>query len=283
MICFHMHCFVFALLIVGLVQTECSLRLGSFSVPNLGKETVDNPAFMDTIAKICERYDLIVLHVKGDMFFKDFRKFLKPVRRGRIRKYVYILSEPRGRSSVKGQYILIFRGEAFVVEDFKNFPDPNGHFERTPLHFLSFGRLRYSGKFPNFAVITVQLNSNDLLAEMDWLYEEVEAYRKHSRMENVLVVGDMNLDCSPEFLKDGDAFKFQKDQSYYWLVPNNLEKYPSQNACAYNRMIGYGDALSKAIGFNKTTAYRFDVDLHLTNEQAKSISDFYPTEFTFEL
>ncbi|KAA3671852.1 uncharacterized protein DEA37_0005670 [Paragonimus westermani] len=255
MICLHMHCFVCALLIVGLVQTECSLRLGSFSVPNLGKEMVDNPTFMDTIAKICERYDLIVLHVKGDMFFKDFRKFLKPVR----------------------------RGKAFVVEDFKNFPDPNGHFERTPLHFLSFGRLRYSGKFPNFAVITVQLNSNDLRAEMDWLYEEVEAYRKHSRMENVLVVGNMNLDCSSEFLKDGDAFKFQKDQSYYWLVPNNLEKYPSQNACAYNRMIGYGDALSKAIGFNKTTAYRFDVDLHLTNEQAKSISDFYPTEFTFEL
>ncbi|KAF7233330.1 hypothetical protein EG68_10916 [Paragonimus skrjabini miyazakii] len=277
-----MHCFVYALLIVSLVQTECSVRLGFFSVPNLGKETVDNPTFMDTIAKICERYDLINLHVKGDMLFKEFRKFLKPVRKGRIRKFVYILSEPRGRSSMKGQDILIFKGEAFVVEDFKNFPDPNGHFERTPVHFLLFGRLRYSRKFPNFAVIAVQLNSNNVRAEMDWLYEEVEAYRKHTGMENVLIVGDMNLDCSPEFLKDGDSFKFQKDPSYYWLIPNNRERDSPKNACAYNRMIGYGAALSRAIGFNKTTAYRFDEDLHLTTEQAKSVSEYYPIEFTFE-
>ncbi|KAF6769602.1 hypothetical protein AHF37_12429 [Paragonimus kellicotti] len=117
---------------------------------------------------------------------------------------------------------------------------------------------------------------------MDWLYEEVEAYRKHSRMENVLIVGDMNLDCSPEFLENGDAFKFQKDPSYYWLIPNNREKDSSKNVCAYSRMIGYGAALYKAIGFNKTTSYRFDEDLHLTNEQAKLISDYYPTEFTFE-
>ncbi|KAF7258883.1 hypothetical protein EG68_03752 [Paragonimus skrjabini miyazakii] len=274
-----MHCFVYALLIVSLVQTECSLRLGSFNVQILGVKKISKPTVFQTLLKILLRYDLIVIQEVRDLRGFAFQKLLAELNKQTDGAYGGILSKRLGRTSSKEQYAVFYKPTKLTINDMGIFADPSDRYERPPMHFIVKPK---SKVIPVFGMVTVHLDPDDVIQEMKTLYRTVENYRRCKRLQNVLIVGDMNLDCSYAPARERSTLSFHTNPSYFWLISDRHDTTVSKNVCAYDRMIAYGSRLLKAIGNKKAEVYRFDEDLHLTNKQAKLISDHYPIEVTFE-
>ncbi|KAF8562516.1 hypothetical protein P879_10241 [Paragonimus westermani] len=249
MICFHMHCFVFALLIVSLVQTECSLRLGSFNVQILGIKKISKPPVFRTLLKIIQRYDLIVIQEVRDICGIAYRKLFAKLNKLTNGTYNGVLSKRLGRTSSKEQYALFYRPTKLTIDDIGIFVDPSDRYERPPMHFTvrpkSAGLFLFSSckqstfstvkVIPIFGMVTVHLDPDDVIQEMEALYRTVGVYRRRKQLQNLLIVGDMNLDCSYASLEKRSTLSFHKNPSYIWLISDEHDTTVSKSVCAYDR------------------------------------------------
>lgn len=129
------------------------------------------------------------------------------------------VSSRAGRSSSKEQVGVIYK-EGIDLIDFTDLnPDSQDRWERPPI--------RVSFRIDDYEIMiyNIHVKPDDVESEMDYLEEVVKTNR------NVMVLGDLNLDCSYD---DGSAGDFE---DWNYLINDNEDTTVSQTDCAYDRII----------------------------------------------
>ncbi|EUB55271.1 Deoxyribonuclease-1-like protein [Echinococcus granulosus] len=59
----------------------------------------------------------------------------------------------------------------------------------------------------------------------------------YARTENLVILGDMNADCSYLTKKGRDNLRLRRDSRYKWRITDDMDTTVSVQKCAYDRLV----------------------------------------------
>jgi len=175
--------------------------------------------YVDTI----DNYDIIFVQEIRDSDGSSFISLCSM-----LTGYDCQVSSRAGRSSSKEQYGIIYKkGIKAVMKDYN--PDAQDRWERPPVA-VTFDIQGYS-----LTAYNIHTKPEDVANEMNNLESLV------SNAGNVVVLGDLNADCS-YYSNAGQDFA-----SWNWLISDNQDTTLAQTDCAYDRIIVNSDLNNEVI------------------------------------
>ncbi|CDS36562.2 deoxyribonuclease [Echinococcus multilocularis] len=132
-------------------------------------------------------------------------------------------------------------------------------FERPPDCFSL--TLKKSGV--KMGYLAVHVSPRSVFDEMEALYDVASECETYAGTSNLVILGDMNADCSYLTKEARDKLRLKKDSRYKWRILDDMDTTVSPQKCAYDRVIVKGlqmeRRIPKANPFNFTKEYRLDL------------------------
>ncbi|CAH8535283.1 unnamed protein product [Dicrocoelium dendriticum] len=265
---------VIALLGPFLLLEPChTLRLATFNIQVLGKRKIEDDAVVSSLITILSRYDVVFVQEIRDCKGTAFSRLVDGLSRETHSEFGYNVSRRLGRSSSQEQYGVLYKlGLIEVIASYQD-PDPTDKFQRPPYSLL----IRMLGTKVEHTVVTnVHIEPKNAFSEMDALYDSVLKVKEMFK-QPLLLLGDMNADCSYLSDKKKSELRLKADPDFRWLVPDDEDTTLGEKDCAYDRIIVSGWDRD---WYNESSIrpYKFDQELDMDIEQAKKVSDHYPVE-----
>lgn len=266
----------FVLAGVVLATSADDIRIGAFNIQVFGRTKAAKPEVMDILAKVIQRYDILLIQEIRDSSGKAIYKLLELVNRVGPEVYNVIVSERLGRTTSKEQYAFMYRNESNVeVLDQYQYHDSKDLFEREPF------AVRFSIADSAVGEITlagIHVDPDEAVQEIDALASVHDTLVAHWNSDNVVIMGDFNADCGYVTNKESEALVL-RDPTYKWLIQDGQDTTTKATDCTYDRIIVTGDELLESIIPGSGRVYRYDKDYHLNKTETRLISDHYPVEF----
>lgn len=92
---------------------------------------------------------------------------------------------------------------------------------------------------PDVVLIGIHVKPSDARAELDGLMKVYEEAVNEFLTFNILLLGDMNADCSYISNSVYDQLNFTTDNRFVWLVDKLQDTTVADTHCAYDRYIKY--------------------------------------------
>lgn len=271
------------IIIVGILSLlinnySLALQIGAFNTGVYGKTKSSKPEVVSMIREIVQRYDIILLQEIRDSteeLIYDFVDVLNSVQSNYT--YNLILGPRLGRTFNKEQYAYIYRSEKVQVLHSYTYNDHDDIFEREPL--LVHIRDLTAKPIPDLVLVGIHVKPSDAQAELDGLVKVYEDAVKKFLTFNILLLGDMNADCSYISNRAYDQLNFTTDKRFLWLINKSKDTTVANTDCSYDRFIATL-ASKKLVDIDTVNVFKFDEHFNLTQTQAKQVSDHYPIELT---
>ena len=191
------------------------VTIANWNLQVFGNTKASNTDLMQLYSDIIDNFDIIFVQ---EIRNKDQTAFPKLC--DLLDDYNCIVSSRAGRSSSKEQYGVIYK-EGIEITDFSDFnPDSQDRWERPPIK-VTFDIDGYE-----LVVYNIHAKPDDVPGEMEYLEDIVETEG------NVIVMGDLNADCSyynPSVEEDFDGWR--------WLIKDDEDTTVASTDCAYDRII----------------------------------------------
>ena len=81
----------------------------------------------------------------------------------------------------------------------------------------------------------IRTQPSDTVAEMEALMDVLSAVQQYWNTCNILIMGDLNADCSYASQTQLDALSLRTDPRCTWLIEDDVDTYTKSNDCAYDR------------------------------------------------
>ncbi len=243
------------------------LRISSFNIQVLGQTKVKNPFVLKTIVQILSRYDMTFVQEIRDSERVAIDSVMASLNAAGSRQYALALSERLGRSISKEQYAFIYDPSKITLIEARTFVDSADEFEREPY----IGRFRANGS--DFSMIGIHVSPRAVAQELSALSQVYREVKNRWRDPDVLLLGDLNADCS--YYDASRGFDFF-DEPVYEVLPPGTDTNVAQANCSYDRVLAFGDIVPN---LSQGKAYNFPQAFGLSMEEAKTVSDHYPVEF----
>jgi len=175
----------------------------------------------DYYLSLIQPYDLFILQEIRDIDQSSYNSLCSL-----LKEYDCIISARAGRSSSKEQIAIFYKDHIDLVS-YNDAQDSNDVFEREPFKVI-FDIDGYE-----LIIWTTHIKPSDVENEMDELESLVEDDG------NVIVIGDLNLDCSYDDGMDGDF------EDWNYLISDNEDTTVSSTDCAYDRIILNDDSFNE--------------------------------------
>jgi len=202
-----------------------TIKIANWNLQVFGQTKANNLGLMQIYSEIIEDYDIIFVQEIRDSSQMAFPKLCSM-----LQNYSCMSSSRAGRTSSKEQYGVIYKNEINLI-DFKDYnPDSQDRWERPPIKII-FNIEDYS-----FTVYNIHIKPEDVQEELNYLEDVV------SDAGNVLILGDLNADCS--YYKNEEQTEFN---DWNWLVKDDEDTTSSDSDCAYDRIILNGDAYEEYV------------------------------------
>jgi len=289
------------------ISSLFAIRIGSFNLHQYGKAKAGNVTTTNHIAKIINTLDLAIIQEISDVSLQAPFVLLEAINAIAAPKfYTMSLSERLGDSNTKEQYAYINRESTSGVQLVQAyvFNDPNDYYERPPYVATFKVKNRKQTNVDYFTIINMHLRPDEAYPEMINLRYVIDEFIKknpqyfigtNAVQQNVvsptadnkpnlktkhpiLLVGDMNADCSYISAKKQKDLREIFFPDFTWLI-NNEVKTNTRQTCTYDRILVNGDNFISAVVPNTNSTLRFDHMLSMTLPQALSISDHFPVQF----
>ncbi|CAH1776661.1 unnamed protein product [Owenia fusiformis] len=234
---------------------------------------------MEILKRIVRRYDVILIQEIRDSTETAILDLLAMINEGASTYYSMVQSERLGRTSSKEQYAYLYRNDLYVTDEFV-FNDLSDIFEREPY----IVRFEAPGKHvTDFTLVGLHTKPTDAVAELDGLVPVIAQIKdrfSENPTENIMILGDLNADCSYVTNTEKAALALRKTPEYHWLINDDDDTTISlTTSCAYDRFILTSPGL---FDYGRSTSiFHFDQEYGLTNEFALEVSDHYPIEIEF--
>lgn len=98
-----------------------------------------------------------------------------------------------------------------------------------------------------FALIGVHNSPSEAAKEIDALTIVIDDIYTHWDEENILILGDLNADCSYFNNKQKEA-SVLRTPDYHWLIPDEADTTVSATDCAYDRYHHFPATYNKQLG-----------------------------------
>lgn len=209
-----------------------TISVANWNVQILGDTKEANDTLMDFYASTMENYDIIFIQEIRDSDGSAF-----PALCSRLSGYNCSISSRAGRSSSKEQVGIAYKSDLYLLEleDFN--PDSLDRWERPPIH-ATFGVDGYL-----FSVYNIHTKPDDVPSEMAALESVVV------NAGNVLIMGDLNADCS--YYPPTEHTHFL---SWNWIIGDDADTTVAATDCAYDRIIMNSNAASEFVQYGIYTS-----------------------------
>ncbi|TJY57213.1 hypothetical protein E4T66_17545 [Sinimarinibacterium sp. CAU 1509] len=246
--------------------TPGNVRIGAFNMQNFGPTKSGNPTTVNYFAKVVLEYDALVLQEIEDASGDAPAVLLHEVNRISSHRYELSLSPRLGRTSAKEQYALIYRPDRLSLLAGQLIADPEDEFERDPFAFT----IQHDGM--SYGLIALHAKPDDAVREIDQVAFAYDAFRNATGIDSVMIVGDLNADCSYASDAELQATALCSDTRFSWLIPDGADTTTGTTDCAYDRLVVRGPMAMRLLA---PAVYRFDQHLGISGG---SLSDHYPVE-----
>lgn len=203
-------------------------KIANWNLQIFGVSKADNALLMNSYANKLSAYDIVFVQEIRDKSNTSFWKLCEL-----MPEYTCVLSSRAGRSSSKEQYGLLYKNVK-LVEFYDYNPDSSDRWERPPV------RAEFNISGYDLVVYNIHTKPDDAESEIDALNKLVIGEG------NVVVIGDLNADCS-YYSVDGDDFSDWK-----WLIDSDTTV--GKSDCAYDRAITTRDARAEVTAYGVDTA-----------------------------
>lgn len=281
----HSVCYILALFLSVLLPSVSSLRIGAFNVRVFGKSKASKPDVMNTLSKIIRRYDIILIQEIRDSKGTAIQQLLDKVNRdSKTYSYGMIISDRVGRTNSKEQYAFFYRNRsADGIEIVSSYMYDDGNetlgndvFEREP--FLVKFHVK-PAVVKTFALGAIHVKPEQAVEELTKLGDVFTDAKSKFKTENVIILGDLNADCSYVPKKDWPKIPVRNDPAYHWLIGDEVDTTVKDSTdCAYDRFILTGTKFYEAVIRKSVRVFRFDKEYKLNEAEALEVSDHYPIE-----
>lgn len=203
-------------------QTFQEIKIANWNLKIFGDTKASKPELMNFYANTIDDYDIVFVQEIRDIDGSAFNSLCS-----KLQNYDCKVSSRAGRSSSKEQYGVIYK-KGISIKEFKDFnPDSQDRWERPPIE-VNFDISGY-----DLSVYNIHIKPDDATKEITNLEGVV------SDNGNVIVIGDLNADCS-YYKNVGKDFV-----SWNWLIKDSDDTTVSQTDCAYDRIIVNSEAFEE--------------------------------------
>ncbi|HME87431.1 MAG TPA: endonuclease/exonuclease/phosphatase family protein [Candidatus Nanoarchaeia archaeon] len=196
-------------------QSGENLRIGNWNLEIYGKKKADNPEVIKKYADVVDDHDIMFIQEIRDKSDTAFKRLCSE-----LPKYDCFASSRAGRTNSKEQYGVIYKKGIGIEKVVDYNPDPQDRWERPPLA-VTFIKGNYK-----FTAYNLHAKPNDVQRELSHLEKLVE------NEGNVMIIGDLNADCSYLNEKTMNVFK-----SWFWAIDNLQDTTTGPTNCTYDRIL----------------------------------------------
>ncbi|KAI0220888.1 Deoxyribonuclease-1 [Lamellibrachia satsuma] len=259
---------------VVITPSQGDLSIAAFNVRIFGTSKADKADVMKTLVKVVRRYDIILIQEIRDKSGTAIQQLMDEVNK-EAPTYAMTISERLGRSSSKEQYAFLYRDDSGIsVTATYQDPDTADLFQRPPyaVHFKSTHTLT-----TDFVLMAIHTSPGSAVSEIDALDSVHSDVVSRWHIENVLIMGDFNADCSYVTKSKSSKLKL-RSAKYYWWIGDDVDTTVAATDCAYDRFVMSGDGFISSVTAGSADVFRFDTAYGLTQEQTADVSDHYPVQ-----
>ena len=202
-----------------------TIKIANWNLQIFGQTKADNIKLMQIYSSIIENYDIIFIQEIRDKEQTAFSELCFM-----LQNYSCISSSRAGRTSSKEQYGVIYNNEINLTSFQDYNPDSQDRWERPPIKTI----FKIDDYF--LTVYNIHTKPDDVQQEIYYLEEVV------SDMGNVLILGDLNADCS--YYNNEKQTEFD---DWNWLIGDDEDTTVAATHCAYDRMILNDDSYEEYI------------------------------------
>jgi len=253
--------------------TNASLTIGGFNVQRLSDNKVKNTTIVADIVTILLRFDIAT--IEEVLHETAMQLVLDELNRQSHNEYSMTLSEKMGTTSYKEYLAIIYRTDKVTLRNTLKYHDDGQEFEREPYSALFHST---QTQVADFAIMGVHLKPANVVDEMDVLPVAYDHASGVFGTKNFLIMGDFNADCRYLSTTNYHNSALWKDDRFYFVLNAAADTTVSHNTnCAYDRFVTAG-VMRSAVVPNSVRVFNFETGLHLSYDEAHSISDHYPIE-----
>jgi len=294
-------------LLICSISSLFAITIGSFNLHQYGKSKSSNGTVTRRIAEIINMFDLAIIQEISDVDLQAPYILMDTLNSMAAPKfYEMTLSERLGDSNTKEQYAIINRESTSGVKVVSAyiFNDPNDYYERPP-HVVTFKvKNPKKSKIDYFTIMNMHLRPDEAYPEMIKLRYVIDEFitknpqyfigtdaknqnvleatatnKPHLKTNHpIILVGDMNADCSYISLKKQQELRNIQFADFTWII-NNEVKTNTRQSCTYDRILINGDNFVNAVVPGSNTTVRFDLIFGMNQAAALKISDHFPIKF----
>ena len=198
-------------------SNSVTLFIANWNLQIFGQSKAGKSELMDYYVEQIDDYNIVVIQEIRDKAETAFPQLCKM-----LPDYKCIVSTRAGTTSSKEQYGIIYKDVELVNQFDWNTEEHFNEFERPPFQ-ATFKRGEWE-----FTIITIHTKPGDVPREMT----NLQALLEEKEDEEIIILGDMNLDCS--------YYKQEKENhfgNWIWAIPQTEDTTVSQTDCAYDRII----------------------------------------------
>uniref|UniRef100_T1JG01 Deoxyribonuclease n=1 Tax=Strigamia maritima TaxID=126957 RepID=T1JG01_STRMM len=240
------------------------LTVGAFNVQNFSPKKIENEKVLALIIDILNRYDIVLVQELVDRKSKIVNFILESLNRAHGKEVFGVVASPRvGRSSQKEQYGYFYRKNKVKVLNSYLYDDQDDHYEREPF-VVTFQSKRAKG-LNNFTMVGIHVKPDAAVAELQTLHNVIESVAKRDS-KDVILLGDLNADCSYVAKKYWPTIPLWTNDKYLWLIPHDADTTATPSNCAYDRVILRGDKIKSSVVLSSVQIFQFEKEYNLPNE-----------------
>ena len=230
----------------GAYNINDTFVIGNWNLEIFGDKKASDPSLMNEYSDVINHYDIIFLQEIRD---QDASSFIKLC--GMLPDYECNISSRAGRSSSKEQYGIVYLKKFTLnrIIDY-NF-NMSGVWERPPIR-ADFSIGNYS-----FTVYNIHTKPNETVKELRSLETLVDS---EGTQGNVLVLGDLNADCSYY-----DPYYENVFSTWNWIIKSTDDTTTGASDCAYDRILLNSNMYSEFVDYG---IYQDNI--------GEQVSDHYP-------
>ncbi|XP_029361292.1 deoxyribonuclease I-like 1-like [Echeneis naucrates] len=265
------------------LNVTSSLKICAFNIQSFGEAKANNKKVMGILLKILSRCDLCLIQEVRDSKGEAIQTLVKELNRfDYSNSYSFVESERLGRNTYKEQYVYIYRSNVLTVKEQYQYHKLEEGTRETD----AFSREPFIVRFhspttllKDFVLIGQHTCPKTAMKEMDELYTVFNGIYKKWKVNNVMILGDLNAGCSYVTMKGWRAVRLRSDPKFHWLIGDEQDTTVRQKThCAYDRIIVHGREIIFSIVPGSAQPFNFKESFHLTEEEALEVSDHFPVE-----
>ena len=269
-----------------IISNVSGLRIGAFNIQVFGKSKASKPEVMEILVGIISRYDFVLIQEIRDSSGDAIDTLLDEANKlNAANPFRMSLSDRLGRTNSKEQYAFFYRPSAFSIVDQYIYEDGDESLNTKETNVDKFQREPYvvlveskRTEMKRFAVAGIHVDPGEAVQELQHLEHVFDDIKARFNIDDVMVMGDLNADCSyvPKYKWNDIPIKSSPD--YVWLITDDIDTTVSGSDCAYDRFIITGQQLIDSVIPGSSRVFLFDNHFELNESQAKAVSDHYPIE-----